>query len=362
MKVAVYAICLNERQFVERFMSTASEADYVVVADTGSTDGTQDALRECGALVHEISIKPWRFDDARNAALALVPADTDVCVVVDLDEVLEVGWCERLKSNWTPEATRGFYWYVWSHNPDGSDGVSFMGDRVHARHGFRWVHPCHEVLVPDRTVEHHVNLGYELHHWPDDTKSRGQYLPLLELAASERPDDPRTSHYLGREYMFRAMWDDAERELLRHLTLPQSVWKPERAASMRYLARCHAARGNEAQRLFFARSAALECPEVREGWVEWAQVCHELRRWRDCLDACERAIEITVKPPVYTTEPWAWGAMPFDLAAVAAWNLGEPLRALDFGETACELAPDDERMAANLRFFREWLAERSPTD
>lgn len=359
MKVAVYAICLNERSFVERFMSTASEADYVVVADTGSTDGTQAALRSEGALVHEISIKPWRFDDARNAALALVPSDADVCVVVDMDEVLDEGWCESLKANWTPSATRGFYHYVWSHNPDGSAAVSFMADRVHARHGFRWVHPCHEVLVADRTEEHHVQLGYTLHHWADDSKPRSQYLPLLELAAKERPDDPRTSHYLGREFMFRQMWDDAERELLRHLTLPQSTWKPERAASMRYLSRCHAARGNEQQRLFFARSAALECPEVREGWVEWAQVCHELHRWQDCLDACERALAIAERPPVYTSEPWAWGALPFDLASVAAWNLGDVVRALDFAETAAELAPHDERIGANRDFFRAYLAERS---
>lgn len=44
MKVAVYAISLNEQVFVARFMSTAREADLVVVADTGSSDGTVAAL------------------------------------------------------------------------------------------------------------------------------------------------------------------------------------------------------------------------------------------------------------------------------------------------------------------------------
>jgi len=203
----VYAIALNEVQFVDRFMDSVGEADLVLVADTGSTDGTVERLRERGAVVHSVSIRPWRFDDARNTALALIPDDIDVCVTVDLDEVLETGWSERLRSAWVPGTTRGRYLYVWSHNSDGSPGVQFMGDRVHARHGYRWRHPCHETLYPDRTEEHYVDLGYEHHHWPDESKSRGQYLPLLEVAAAEAPHDPRSVHYLGREYMFRGMWE-----------------------------------------------------------------------------------------------------------------------------------------------------------
>lgn len=58
MKVAVYAIALNQQAFVERFMSTAREANLVVVADTDSGDGTVAALVAAGATVHHLSIKP----------------------------------------------------------------------------------------------------------------------------------------------------------------------------------------------------------------------------------------------------------------------------------------------------------------
>lgn len=47
-KVCVYAICKNEEQFVERWMNSMSEADRVVVLDTGSEDGTVEKLRERG--------------------------------------------------------------------------------------------------------------------------------------------------------------------------------------------------------------------------------------------------------------------------------------------------------------------------
>lgn len=356
MRVAVYTIALNEEKHAARFMETASEADVVLVADTGSTDRTTEILREHGASVYDIRIKPWRFDDARNAALALIPHDVDVCVVVDMDEVLDRGWCERLKSEWTEGTTRGRYLYVWNHNPDGSPGVSFWADRVHSRHGFRWVHPVHETLTSDRTDEHFVWLSYELHHWADDSKPRSQYLPLLEVAHHERPNDPRTAHYLGREYMFYSMWDKAEVSLKKHLSMPESSWRPERAASMRYLARCVQAQGRMEEAFAWFRSACNEEPSLREGWVEYAQACYGQQMWGECYKAVERALALTERPPSYLSEPWAWGSLPADIGSISAWNLGLHDRAVELAEMAVQAAPTDERIANNLTFFRSTRA------
>lgn len=48
-----------------------------------------------------------------------------------------------------------------------------------------------------------------LKHYPDATKSRSSYLPLLELSVREDHDDDRNMHYLGREYMYYEKWDKA---------------------------------------------------------------------------------------------------------------------------------------------------------
>ena len=48
-RVCVYAICKNEAKFARRWMDSMSEADHIVVLDTGSTDGTPQLLRSLGA-------------------------------------------------------------------------------------------------------------------------------------------------------------------------------------------------------------------------------------------------------------------------------------------------------------------------
>lgn len=73
LKVCVYAICKNEEKFINRWVDSMSEADYIVVLDTGSTDNSLSKLRARGIDVHQKVISPWRFDVARNIALNFVP-------------------------------------------------------------------------------------------------------------------------------------------------------------------------------------------------------------------------------------------------------------------------------------------------
>src|ERR1700677_1917073 len=131
MKICVYAIALNEAKHAKRFYDAARDADLIFVADTGSTDGTQNILRECGAEVVSIRIKPWRFNDARNAALAMLPTDIDVCVSLDLDEVLQPGWREEIERVWVAGTTRLRYGFDWGA------GIAFQYEKIHQRHGYR---------------------------------------------------------------------------------------------------------------------------------------------------------------------------------------------------------------------------------
>ena len=360
MKVAVYTICRDEEQFVERFAKCLiDEADEVHVTDTGSTDKTVQALQDFGIIVHHTKVVPWRFDTPRNTSLSYLPLDTDICVCIDLDEVLEPGWRAAAEEAWTsvPGVSRLRYKYAWSHNPDGTPATSFWYDKIHARHDYRWVKPVHEILA--RSTEPEVQAytdKIKLHHWPDMTKSRGSYLPLLELACREEPEDDRSSHYLGREYHYYGKHNESIRELERHLSLPTAQWKPERAASMRMLSKECTALGRHDDAFSWAMRACAEAQSEREPWVDLASLAYARGDHTLTYAAALKATAIADRPMTYICEPQAWGAHPWDLLSFSAWQLGHKQQALLAGEKALELEPDNARFAANVKWMRNLLS------
>lgn len=347
MRIAVYTIAKNEAQFVEKWAASAADADVLLIADTGSTDDTVEIAADIGVDVSSICVTPWRFDDARNAALSALSDQIDLCIALDMDEVLVPGWRDHLEAL-SPDITRPRYKYVWSWNPDGSEGLTYGGDKIHARRGYRWKHPVHEVLTPSLgLVEVQEWCGLEIHHHPDSTKSRSQYAGLLEWAVEEDPSDDRNAYYLGREYWYMGQMGKARDELLRYLDLPSAVWPPERAAAKRILAKCEPHRAE-----YWLLSAASESPDRREQWVDLAEYYHDNLRWAECYSAATRALSITDKPLEYICEAKAWGARPHDLAALAAYHLGFP-QCLAHSKTAMLLDPGDTRLSTNHEFYVE---------
>lgn len=360
MRVYVYAIAKDEAKHAARFMASMSEADGVYVLDTGSRDGTAERLRSLGARVTVKEIRPWRFDTARNESLALLPEDADICVSVDLDEVFHPGWRSALERSWTPGTQQAAYRYTWSFTPEGKEGHVFRQEKAHARRGFRWKNAVHEVLCyegaePYRLVQAE---GVQLDHFPDGTKSRAQYLPLLEQAVAEEPENDRNRHYLGREYMFHGRWEEAIAALKEHLALPTALWRDERCASMRFIARCETALGRSGDAFPWLLRAAGEAPWLREPWVALCQWMYAQKDWEGVYFAAERALRITGRGESYITEAESWGALPWDLGSLGAYYTGRFHRAVEMAEEALRLEPGNGRIQRNLALMRAKKAER----
>lgn len=357
MKVCVYAICKNEENFVKRWLNSMSEADLITVLDTGSTDQTVKQLTEGGAIVTTETITPWRFDVARNKALALVPDDVDICVCTDLDEVFVPGWRQRLEEQWTAETKRGRYRFTWSFNEDQSEGIVFWIDKIHTRHDFFWAHPVHEVLTPSNPQNTKIQLltGIQLNHHPDHTKPRSQYLPLLELSIAECPDDDRNMHYLGREYMYYGLWEKCIETLKRHLALPKATWKDERCASMRFISTAYLNQNNRIEAKNWLYRAIAEAPHLREPYIDLAMLFYTMKDWSGVLFMIESALKIAHRPMSYINEPKSWGVTPYDLASLACYHLGLYERAIAYVEEAITLNPFEDRLKSNWTFMKEKL-------
>lgn len=358
-KICVYAICKNEENFVDRWMDAVSEADLVVVTDTGSTDHTVEKLRKRGAVVYEETISPWRFDTARNIALDHIPEDADICVSNDLDEVFEKGWRRKLEEAWKPEYTRARYLFTWSYHGDGTPDKQFPMEKIHRRHDFRWVHPVHEVLEyggtdEDKTVW--VN-GLVLNHYPDLTKPRSQYLPLLEMSAEENPEDDRTAFWLGREYFYNRKYDRCIEALKKHLAMPSARWDEERSASMRFIAESCQAKKDYASAQSWLYRAVAECPHVREPYLAMTKFGYLTQDWPLVWFMTARALSITQKTSSYLLDPEAWGSAFYDYGAIAGYRLGLYDAALEYARKALEYRPEDIRLQQNYKIIKERVEE-----
>ncbi|MBE5767671.1 MAG: glycosyl transferase family 2 [Clostridiales bacterium] len=353
-KVCVYAISKNESAFARRWMESMREADWVCVLDTGSTDDTVSVLRSLGAHVETAVIDPWRFDAARNASMALIPKEADICVCTDLDEIFHPGWRKALERSWSDKTTQARYRYTWNFLADGSEGVVFFPEKIHKNGVFRWIHPVHEVLEYIGNKPQHIITCPEiqLDHRADPNKSRSQYLPLLELSVSENPEDDRGMHYLGREYLFYGRWADCIRTLKQHLSLPRATWADERCASMRYIAQAEEALDHPDEALRWLHRAVAEAPHLREPWVEAAQFLFRQQDWNGVIYMARRALSIQSRPSSYICSADAWGSLPWDLAAVALYHLNRFDESAQMAEKALSFEPQNDRIRENLRLIR----------
>jgi tetratricopeptide (TPR) repeat protein len=344
MKIAVYTIAKNEIAHVARWAESCKEADHRFILDTGSTDGTRHAAVDLGIDVMSRQFDPFRFDHARNFALACLPHDIDLCVSLDMDEVLTPGWRQELEYIGVG-ANRVTHKVVTTFNEDGSEGQSFTIGRVHGRHSHTWKYPIHEVIMPVDAEASIYSDKFAIHHHPDNNKSRGQYLEMLKLAAEEQPNDERLQFYLAREYYFDGQYALAQHHFARHLSISQ--WNPERASSHRYMAKM---RPDSAEHHLY--KAVAEDPTRRENWVALADLYHDRADWVRCASACEMAMAVTEKPTDYFCEAEAWNWHPYDLAAISNYHLGDIDKAWEYGAEALSRSPQDERLQANLTWYR----------
>lgn len=341
MKIAVYAIAKNEAKHVQRWLSATQGADLRVVADTGSVDGTQQLLAQGGAIVHQISVRPWRFDVARNSALALVPADVDVCLILDMDEVPDPDLFDKIRREWMPGVTRRGWITM-------DTGNHWQADRLHAREGYRWINPAHEVAVPYHgQSENPITISSRIHHLQDLTKDRTGYLQLLELSVREAPADARMWTYLTREHWYRQDWgqviESAEQ------TLRREGWAPERAAVCRWAALA-AKQLNQDPRDWLRRGVS-ECVSEAEPWhALWLEL-YESQDWEEIALGAAR-VNGMIETSHYLHDPAAIPAL-YDYAALAHHFLGHHELAIEFGERAVELNPGNQRIEDNLGFYRQ---------
>ena len=141
--------------------------------------------------------------------------------------------------------------------------------------------------------------------------------------------------------------------------MPTAVWRDERAASMRYIARSCWEKGDTGQARDWYLRAITEAPHLREPYMDLARMLYALEEWEGVLYFTACALAVTVRPRSYICEAEAWGSLPHDLRAMAYYYLGNYPQALEEAGKAAALEPENQRLRENQRWLERRVLEDS---
>lgn len=197
--VCLNMIVKNESTVIRRCLSSLKHIiDHWIIVDTGSTDGTQEIIREfLSDIPGEIFERPWKnFGHNRSEALQLAKGKADYLFIIDADEVLRLD----------PD----FSWDNLYHDsylvPFMDNGISYVRCQLVNNH-LEWYYKgvLHEYIESKEATNQGVYPGIKIIRLLDGARSSDPQkfkkdALILEQALLEEPDNDRYLFYLAQSY------------------------------------------------------------------------------------------------------------------------------------------------------------------
>lgn len=199
-------VCLNmivkdEKSVICRSLTSVLPfIDYWVIVDTGSTDGTQQVIKDfmqSKGIPGELHEQPWvNFGYNRNEALKLAKGKADYVFFIDADEYLQAEPDFQF-----PELTQDQYFIEIVH----------AGSRYLRTHliknalNWEWKGVLHEAVVcaeckTRATIPHIFNIYTTEGARSKDPKKFEKDAQILEAGLKDEPDNSRYVFYLAQSY------------------------------------------------------------------------------------------------------------------------------------------------------------------
>ena len=301
LKLTSYAICKNEVDNVEKWLKGFGQADYVCILDTGSTDGTWEKLQEMqkqypNLIINQKIISPWRFDVARNESMKLIPKDSIIQFMADLDEEIKTpNWVAKIKSVWDPLFSRGMYNYHRDVLPGDIIQRTIKEYRIHSKEWTHWENIVHECIVKDDGERRFYQdictpVDIEVWHYPKGSK-QVDYAELCEAELKEHPENSLMELQLAIEYEIK---EEDEKAFIHY----QNLIKTTNNLQLFELARCYSGFGQIFQKkdniplaLNIYREGRLIDPTFADNYMKSAQIYYNNKEYKKAIELCLDALK-----------------------------------------------------------------------
>lgn len=351
-KICVYGIAKNESKFVNRFMDALEEIkEHVYILDTGSTDDTMDLFRKRGAKIQQKHYDNFNFDVARNDSLNLVPEDYDVCVCLDIDEIIQKGFVGIINKLWSDDTTQMEYPTYYTVDNNGNPIQQFMNNKIHSRKNFKWIYPIHEVLEYTGNNPNVIETQEILViHKPDLNKERNFYLNLLEKRVENFPDDSRNLLLLTREYNSYGRYDECIKTAHKFLDLNIN-YAPQRVQAMCYLANSYKGLKMYEEAEMWTDKALEETEVTREIYLQKILIGFEKKNYEEVIKNAYEALKIKEYNKRVIDSPACWNGTIYDYMSLAYYYLQDYDNAIKYVDLTIDQNPDIERLKENRKIF-----------
>ena len=351
--LTVYAICKDEIKNVDKWLKSFNEADYMCILDTGSTDGTWEFLQAQtkkypNLIIDQQIITPWRFDTARNKNLAMIPKETTIYFMADLDELVkEQGWSKLIKNCWRPNFHRAEYDYNRDVLDNDTVERSFKEYRIHGKKWVKYINVVHEALCDLQGEKHFyiescTPVPITVWHYPEPQKNRRYYLDLCEEALKENPDDGLMRLQLILEY---EIIDDKDKILEHAFSVIKNsninLQPIEIARAYTSIGRVYAQRDNISAALWFFTQGRLIAPMFFDNYIEPAYIYFNLEDFNSAIEILKCALakcQGAYHCNLYDIKSY----IPYYLIGLSYLNMGQLLEGMSYLEIAYYLNNDPE--------------------
>jgi glycosyltransferase involved in cell wall biosynthesis len=303
--------------------------DSWLIVDTGSTDGTQDIIREfLKDIPGELHERPWvNFAHNRNEALELARDKADYLLFMDADDILTYA------PNYVRPETfdkEGYYLKIY-YSGTTYDRVQLINTQVN----WRWEGVVHEVIYyPDvRNCGYLDGVVMKIIGGGGRSQDQNKFLKdiaMLEDDLEKNPNNARSVFYLAQSYrdgnffekaielyetrVEMGGWDEEvfwslyqiaalqerlgkDRETVLAAYSRAFNYRPSRAEPM-YRIASYQRRQGYPYHAYLIANLGMKIPLPRdlifvESWIydfglglEYALCCHQLKRYEECFNTC----------------------------------------------------------------------------
>ena len=205
----------------------------------------------------------------------------------------------------------------------------------------------------------HLFDQIHLHHYPDFSKPRSSYLPLLELRAKENPEDWYGLIYLAHEYYYRGLYQNSIDLLHRILENYSEHYDLLEQAS------CYLFAGDSYVELqqydeaikHYQKAIKLD-GSYREPYINLAKVYLEMQQFQSAYDTLITALQKTYRHYTWLERDISWTYEIADLLClICYWGFNDKATAARFAAKALSYEPENERLMTNFNICMNDLSE-----